>query len=80
MNRKVVDYVVTFLLDLSKAEYVEKTKMNKDNLAMVFAPSFLRCPYEDATSIMAAAEKEKNVQTTHQSINFYCFNINSFLP
>ena len=37
--------------------------MTKDNLAMVFAPSFLRCPSEDPSQIMAAAEKEKAVRT-----------------
>jgi hypothetical protein len=33
--------------------------MNKDNLCMVFAPSFLRCPYTDTNKIFAATEKEK---------------------
>ena len=33
--------------------------MGKDNLCMVFAPSFLRCPYSDTNKIFSAAEKEK---------------------
>lgn len=33
--------------------------MGKDNLAMVFTPSFLRCPYTDPSKIFSAAEKEK---------------------
>ena len=58
-----MDYLISFLLILAKEEHVEKTKMTKDNLAMVFAPSFLRCPSEDPSQIMAAAEKEKAVRT-----------------
>ncbi len=33
--------------------------MGKDNLCMVFAPSFLRCPYTDTHKIFASTEKEK---------------------
>jgi hypothetical protein len=33
--------------------------MSKDNLSMVFAPSFLHCPYLDYNQALFAAEKEK---------------------
>ena len=40
LNRTVVQYLAMFLYDFAKAESV--TKMGVDNLAMVFAPAFLR--------------------------------------
>ena len=33
--------------------------MGQDNLCMVFAPSYLHCPYSDPNKIFSAAEKEK---------------------
>jgi len=40
INRAVTEYLAIFLYDFAKAESV--TKMGVDNLAMVFAPAFLR--------------------------------------
>ena len=45
--------------DLSKPEIVEATKMSSDNLAMVFGPSILPCPYQDYNRVLAAADKQK---------------------
>lgn len=66
---------------LSDPEVVEVTKMNQENLAMVFAPSFLRCPYQDYNQALMAADKEKafvisllqnlSVQSPHSGESFY---------
>lgn len=41
-NKKILYYIVDLLQQISSTENVEKSKMNADNLAMVFAPCFLR--------------------------------------
>lgn len=58
-NQNVIHFIIEFLRRLCQPEVVEVTKMTKDNLAMVFAPSFLRCPYQDYTKAIMAADKEK---------------------
>ena len=42
-----------FLMVMAQPHNVEVTLMSADNLAMVFAPSFLRCPSEDLNVVMA---------------------------
>jgi len=59
INKKVTTFIFNFLQALANPEYVEITKMSKDNLCMVFAPGFLRCPYTEPNRILSAAEKEK---------------------
>lgn len=44
INQAVIVYLVDFLRDLSRQENSSVTKMDADNLAMIFAPLFLRCP------------------------------------
>ena len=39
-------------------ENIEKTKMGLENIAMVWAPNFLRCPSEDHTLIFQNTRKE----------------------
>jgi len=58
-NQKIVTYLISFMHQLLSPDIVEVTKMSKDNLAMVFAPSVLRCPYSDARAL-SAADKEKS--------------------
>ncbi len=38
VSQKIIIFIINFLQDLTKPEYVEVTKMNADNLAMVFSP------------------------------------------
>jgi len=59
LSQNVVSFIINFLQELSKPENVETTKMSKENLAMVFAPSFFRCPYTDYNRALNASEKEK---------------------
>lgn len=47
MNRLVIVYMIDFLRIIAEPENQPYTKMTKDNLAMVFAPNFLRCPSDD---------------------------------
>jgi hypothetical protein len=44
LNQRVIIYVLDFLRDLARPEYSAVTKMDVDNLSMVFAPLFLCCP------------------------------------
>ncbi len=39
-------------------ENIEATKMGLDNIAMVWAPNFLRCPSDDHTLIFQNTRKE----------------------
>lgn len=39
------------LQEMSKQEYVETTMMDQSNLAMVFAPAFLKCPHTDYSKV-----------------------------
>jgi len=60
LNRRVAAYVVEFLRALARPENVPLTKMGMPNLAMVFAPNFLRCPSEDLSVIF---NSQKHQQT-----------------
>jgi hypothetical protein len=43
---------------MGKPENAAKTMMNNDNLSMVWAPNFLRCPSEDPMIIFNNTKKE----------------------
>jgi len=58
-NKTVITIVIQLIKELSKQDLVQTTKMDVDNLSMVFAPSFLRCPFSEYTAAISAAEKEK---------------------
>jgi hypothetical protein len=58
-NRYIVARIITFLRVCVQPENVEKSKMSVDNMAMIFAPSFLRNPNTDAHMIMMLVENEK---------------------
>eukprot|EP01113_Clastostelium_recurvatum_P006123 TRINITY_DN12778_c0_g1_i1.p1 TRINITY_DN12778_c0_g1~~TRINITY_DN12778_c0_g1_i1.p1 ORF type:complete len:785 (-),score=141.61 TRINITY_DN12778_c0_g1_i1:31-2385(-) len=59
LNQRVIVYVLTFLQELAQPENVVDTLMNVDNLAMVFAPSFIRCNNLSASDMMHNVQKEK---------------------
>lgn len=58
LNRRVLVYITRFLQVIGKPENQEATKMTHDNLSMVWAPNFLRCPSEDPMIIMQHTKKE----------------------
>ena len=46
-NRNVLLYLISFLQVIGEPQNQAATKMNINNLAMVFAPNILRCPSEN---------------------------------
>lgn len=58
-NRRVCRFVIQFLQVFAREESSKKTKMSTQNLAMVFAPSFLRCPSDDLTQVFTNSKKEQ---------------------
>lgn len=58
LNRKVLTYIVRFLQVIGQKHNQTATKMNHDNLSMVWAPNFLRCPSEDPMTIFNNTKKE----------------------
>eukprot|EP00727_Mastigamoeba_balamuthi_P006174 m51a1_g2176 hypothetical protein (772) ;mRNA; r:81111-84047 len=58
-NRAVVGYIVRFLQFMTRPEHVEQTLMSVNNMAAVFAPCLLHCPYDDLAASLQAAEKER---------------------
>jgi hypothetical protein len=65
VNRRVLTYLVRFLQIVADPENQEKTKMTVNNLAMVFAPNFLRCPAQlPAQTIFENAKLEQGFLRT----------------
>eukprot|EP01113_Clastostelium_recurvatum_P017276 TRINITY_DN2021_c0_g1_i5.p1 TRINITY_DN2021_c0_g1~~TRINITY_DN2021_c0_g1_i5.p1 ORF type:complete len:1300 (+),score=397.66 TRINITY_DN2021_c0_g1_i5:103-4002(+) len=60
LNRKIIMFLLQFLQIFIDPEKVEKSRMNADNLAMVFAPSFVRCPSTDLGLVISLVHKEKD--------------------
>jgi hypothetical protein len=60
LNRRVTHYVIQYLRCLAKDEFSKITMMTVINLAMVFAPNFLRCPSDDPAVIF---DTQKHQQT-----------------
>eukprot|EP01136_Pigoraptor_vietnamica_P027805 Opistho-1_new@84545 len=60
INREVIEYMIKFLRQIGRPENHAVTKMTYDNLAMVFAPSFLRCPSEDPQTIFENTRHEQD--------------------
>ncbi|RKP10231.1 Rho GTPase activation protein [Thamnocephalis sphaerospora] len=59
VNRRVAEYLIGFLQVFARPECSARTKMHIDNLAMVFAPSFLRCPTSNLTQIFENTRHEQ---------------------
>eukprot|EP00842_Homolaphlyctis_polyrhiza_P001057 jgi/Hompol1/1952/HPOL_005807-RA len=51
INRRVVRFTIQFLQIIAEPQNQPFTKMTVANLAMVFAPNFLRCPSDNPTTI-----------------------------
>jgi hypothetical protein len=64
LNRKVAFFMIEYLRDLALPENVPATKMGIPNLAMVFAPNFLRCPSEDP-SVIFSTQKHQQTFVKH---------------
>lgn len=57
-------YVIEYLREVAQPDNVPKTKMSINNLAMVFAPNFLRCPSEDP-SVIFNTQKHQQTYVKH---------------
>lgn len=58
INKKVLFYIINFLQKFTSSESSEHTRMGLDNIAMVWAPNFLRCPSDDHVMIFENTRKE----------------------
>ncbi|ETO25930.1 hypothetical protein RFI_11206 [Reticulomyxa filosa] len=59
-NRESIRYLVSFLKKMLQPEHVELTKMNLENLSIVFAPTILKCPSDDPTVLIQNNKFEKD--------------------
>lgn len=59
LNRRVTLFVISFLQIFASEQVARVTKMNVHNLAMVYAPNFLRCPSDNLTVIFENAKYEQ---------------------
>ncbi|ORX57119.1 RhoGAP-domain-containing protein [Piromyces finnis] len=59
INKRVISYMIDFLKVIAKQENQEYTKMSVANLAMVFAPNFLRCPSDNPQVIFENTKHEQ---------------------
>ncbi|CAG8561530.1 10944_t:CDS:10 [Dentiscutata erythropus] len=64
INRRVVLFVIDFLQVFTKPHITKLTKMNVNNLAMVFAPNFLRCPSDNLAVIFENTKYEQTYVRT----------------
>lgn len=58
-NLHVAKYMIKFLQVIGDVRYQAVTKMNVSNLAMVFAPNFLRCPSDNPLTILVNSKLEQ---------------------
>ena len=59
-TKDLIAFVIHFLAHLSQDDIRSKTLMNDANLASVFAPCFMKCPYTDVNQMLAAQERQSN--------------------
>ncbi|KAJ1336502.1 hypothetical protein BSLG_007286 [Batrachochytrium salamandrivorans] len=59
VNRKVVRFMIQFLKIVAEPQNQSVTKMTVGNLAMVFAPNFLRCPSDNPATIFENTKFEQ---------------------
>ncbi|KAI9478502.1 MAG: Rho GTPase activation protein [Benjaminiella poitrasii] len=59
-NRRIALFTISFLQEFTlDPEIIKDTLMNVNNLAMVFAPNFLRCPSESLTTVFENSKYEQ---------------------
>lgn len=58
LNRLLLIYILRFLQIIGQTENQPITKMDHDNLSMVWAPNFLRCPSDDPMTMFQNTKKE----------------------
>ncbi|ORZ22041.1 hypothetical protein BCR42DRAFT_405365 [Absidia repens] len=63
-NRRIALYMISFLQEFNQPEVIQRTLMNINNLAMVFAPNFLRCPSESLSTVFENSKYEQTFLRT----------------
>ncbi|CEP13381.1 hypothetical protein [Parasitella parasitica] len=58
-NRRIALFTISFLQEFTDPALIKHTLMNVNNLAMVFAPNFLRCPSESLTTVFENSKYEQ---------------------
>ncbi|KAI9256709.1 Rho GTPase activation protein [Sporodiniella umbellata] len=58
-NRRIALFIISFLQEFNTPDVISHTLMNVNNLAMVFAPNFLRCPSESLTTVFENSKYEQ---------------------
>ncbi|KAI8086548.1 uncharacterized protein BX664DRAFT_282580 [Halteromyces radiatus] len=66
VNRRVLLYIIGFLQEFLAPDVRKNTLMTVNNLAMVFAPNFLRCPLTDDLNL--ALQQSKHEQRFVQTL------------
>ncbi|CAG8733567.1 6552_t:CDS:2, partial [Funneliformis caledonium] len=64
INQRVVAFTINFLQKFADPQTIRMTKMNIHNLAMVFAPNFLRCPSDNLAVIFENTKYEQSFLRT----------------
>jgi len=59
LHQTVIRYLVGYLRKYLRPQVVTATKMTENNLAMVFAPNFLRCPTDDPAYILSTQRDQQ---------------------
>ncbi|CDH60032.1 rho gtpase activation protein [Lichtheimia corymbifera JMRC:FSU:9682] len=59
LNRRIVMYMIASVQEFNREEVTQYTRMNVNNLAMVFAPNFLRCPSDSLTTVFQNSKYEQ---------------------
>ncbi|CDS12396.1 hypothetical protein LRAMOSA04590 [Lichtheimia ramosa] len=59
VNRRIVMYMIAFVQDFNQEDVTQHTRMNVHNLAMVYAPNFLRCPSDSLTTVFENSKYEQ---------------------
>lgn len=59
-TKDLMAFIIHFLAHLSQDDIRAKTLMNDANLASVFAPCFMKCPYTDVNQMLAAQERQSS--------------------
>ncbi len=58
LTQRVIKYVGVLLREVSSPENAALNMMTIDNLAIVFAPSLLRCPHDDPMEMLSNSKFE----------------------
>ena len=62
INQRILKHLADLVKEISNPSNVEKSKMNVENLAIVFAPSFLRNPSEDPLKLVSSKDSTRRTE------------------